>query len=107
MLQLRKTVATIRECHIRRKFRQALETWPRDAWCREREARHRDTDTMQDFLPHASEILKANAETLKALADRLIENGHRVLDQVQSELALPREEWIITRDEIESICRRH
>ena len=30
---------------------------------------------MQDFLPQASEILTANAETLKALAARLIENG--------------------------------
>ena len=33
MLLLRKTVAIIPECHKRKKFRQALETWPRDAWC--------------------------------------------------------------------------
>lgn len=69
-------------------------------------SRTNGTRTIQDFLPRASAILTANAETLKTLAARLIENGHRVLDQVKSNLVLPQVEWIITRDGIDSICRR-
>jgi hypothetical protein len=61
--------------------------------------------TIQDFLPQASEILKANAGTLNALATRLIGNGSRVLDQVGAKILLPQVEWIITKDEIDGICR--
>jgi hypothetical protein len=68
-------------------------------------SRSNGTRTIQDFLPQASEILKANAETLKTLVARLIRNGNRVLDQVKSKVVLPQAEWIITRDEIDSICR--
>jgi hypothetical protein len=60
---------------------------------------------IQDFLPQATQILTANAETLRALADRLIDNGRRVLDQVVLKSVLPQVEWIITRDGIDSICR--
>jgi hypothetical protein len=64
------------------------------------------TRTIQDFLPQASEMLTANAETLKALAARLIENGGRVLDQVGLKPVLPQVEWIMMTDEIDSICGR-
>lgn len=67
-------------------------------------SRSNGTRTIQDFLPQASEILKSNATMLKILAVRLIENGSRVLDQVKYKLVLPHAEWIIMRDEIESIC---
>jgi len=67
-------------------------------------SRTNGTRTIQDFLPQASDIMTANAETLKALAARLIENGYRVLDQVKSKLVLPQVEWIITKEEIDSIC---
>jgi hypothetical protein len=68
-------------------------------------SRSNGTRTIQDFLPQASEMLAANDETLKILATRLIENGQRVLDQVKSKLILPQFELVITRDEIDSICR--
>jgi hypothetical protein len=60
--------------------------------------------TIQEFLPQAKQILTANAETLRALATRLIENGGRVLDQARLKPVLPQVEWIITRAEIDSIC---
>lgn len=69
------------------------------------QSRTNGTRTIQEFLPQASEILTANAETLKALATRLIENGQRVLDQVKSKLVLPQFELVITRDEIDTISR--
>jgi len=69
-------------------------------------ARTNGTRTIQEFLPQASEILTANADTLKALATRLIENGKRVLDQVTSKLVLPQFELVIAKDEIDSICAR-
>ena len=62
------------------------------------------TRTIQDFLPQASEILRANAETLKALAARLIENGGRVFGQIGLKPVLPQMEWIMTINEIDSIC---
>jgi len=67
--------------------------------------RSNGTRTIQDFLPQASGILNANPEMLKTLATRLIRNGNLVLDQVKSKLVLPQAEWIITRDEIDSVCR--
>lgn len=61
--------------------------------------------TIQEFLPRATEIVTANAETLRALAARLIENGRRILDQVALKPVLPQFELVITREEIDSICR--
>jgi len=60
---------------------------------------------IQDFLPQATEILRANTETLRALATRLIENGQRVFNQVALKHVLPQFEFVITREEIDSIVR--
>ena len=61
--------------------------------------------TIQDFLPRATQILTGNAEALKALAARLIENGRRVLDKVGSNSVMVSQwELVITREEIISIC---
>lgn len=64
------------------------------------------TRTIKDFLPQAAQIVTANVETLKALATRLIDNGRRVLDRVGLNPVMPSQwELIITREEIDSICR--
>jgi hypothetical protein len=68
-------------------------------------SRTNGTRTIQDFLPQATQILTANAETLKTLAARLIENGRRVLDKVGLNSVMPSQwELVITREEIISIC---
>lgn len=68
-------------------------------------SRTNGTRTIQEFLPPATQILTANAETLKALAARLIGNGRRVLDKVGSNPVMPSQwELIIRREEILSIC---
>ncbi len=70
-------------------------------------SRTNGTRTIEDFLPQATDILIANAEILKALAARLINNGRRVLDRVGLNPVIPSQwELVITREEIDSICLR-
>lgn len=68
-------------------------------------SRTNGTRTIQDFLPQATQILTANAETLRALAARLTQNGRRVLAQVAVKPELTQFELVITKEEINSICR--
>jgi hypothetical protein len=68
-------------------------------------SRTNGTRTIEDFLPQASAVLNANAETLKILAKSLVANGQRVLDQVALKTQLPPWEWIMTFKEIDGICR--
>jgi hypothetical protein len=68
-------------------------------------SRSNGTRTIEEFLPQASQILKANTPTLKALATRLIENGRRVFAQVALKPVLPQFEFILTKEEVDSIVR--
>ena len=59
-------------------------------------SRTNGTRTIADFLPQAKQILRANAETLRALATRLIDNRKLVLDRVGLNPVMP-SQWDLSQ----------